>query len=124
MHGFAFSAAQALSTSWPCFLPMSVWTKTALPERPATGGAAVLGLAPRIWSMFTTLRPCLIACLIVGMSCGPKIGWTMIPSYWPEVIAVWSCASCFFGSFAASKTVTDAPCALATDFAAASIGAS
>ena len=82
------------------------------------------GFVPRIWSMLTTLSPDLIAVLIVGISCGPKIGCTMIPSYCFEVIAVWSCASCFFGSFAASKTVTEAPCALATALAAASIGAS
>ena len=74
--------------------------------------------------MLTTLIPLAIACLTVGISCGPKIGWRMIPSYWPEVIAVWSSASCFYGSFAASNTVTDAPCAFATFFAAASIGAS
>ena len=31
--------------------------------------------------MLTTLMPDLIAGLIVGISWGPKIGWTMIPSY-------------------------------------------
>ncbi len=74
--------------------------------------------------MFTTLIPDAIADLIVGISCGPKIGWTMIASYCFDVAIVCSCASCFFGSLAASKTVTLAPCAFATDFAAASIGAS
>jgi hypothetical protein len=62
--------------------------------------------------------------LILGISCGPKMGWTMIASYCFDVAIVCSCASCFFGSLAASNTVTFAPCALATDFAAASMGAS
>ena len=74
--------------------------------------------------MLTTLMPLLIADWIVGISCGPKSGWTMIPSYCFEVIAVCSSASCFFGSLAASNTVTLAPLAFATAFAAASIGAS
>jgi hypothetical protein len=66
----------------------------------------------------------LIADLIVGISCGPKIGCTTIASYCFDVAAVWSCASCFFGSFAASNTVTFPPCAFATFLASASIGAS
>jgi hypothetical protein len=124
LHGFAFSAAHALTTRPPCFVPICVCTKTTLPERPLTGGAAVPGFVPRIWSMFTTLSPDLTAWVMVGMSCGPKIGCTMIPSYCFDVIAVFSCASCFFGSFAASNTTTDAPWDFATALAAASIGAS
>src|SRR5262245_28017667 len=103
---------------------MSVWTNTTLPESPLIGGAAVLGFGPRIWSMLATLIFALIACRTVGISWGPKIGCRMIPLYCFDAITVCSCASCFFGSLAASKTVTDAFWALATFFAAASIGAS
>ena len=74
--------------------------------------------------MFTTLIPDLIAALIAVVSCGPKIGCTMIAWYCFDEATVCSSESCFFGSFAASKTVTLPPCALATALAAASIGAS
>ncbi len=74
--------------------------------------------------MFTTLIPEAITDLISVISCGPKIGCTMIASYCFEVATVCSCASCFFGSLAASNTVTFAPPAFATAFAAASMGAS
>ena len=72
----------------------------------------------------TTLIPFLTACLTSGISCGPKIGCTMIASYCPDDEMVWNCANCFFGSFAASKIVTVAPFFFATSFAALSIGAS
>ena len=74
--------------------------------------------------MFTTLIPDLIADWTAVVSCGPKIGCTMIAWYCFDDATVWSSDSCFFGSLAASKTVTLAPCAFATAFAAASIGAS
>ena len=56
--------------------------------------------------MLTTLISALIADLTVESSCGPKIGCTMIALYCFDAIAVCSCASCFFGSLAASNTVT------------------
>jgi hypothetical protein len=56
---------------------------------PGTGCAAVRVRAEDLVDVHD-LDPLAMACLIVGMSCGPKIGWTMIPSYCPEVIAVWS----------------------------------
>jgi hypothetical protein len=124
LHGFALSAAHALTTRPPCLRPIWVCTKTTLPDSPATGDAAVPGFEPRIWSMLTTFSPALIACLIVGMSCGPKIGCTITASYCFEETTVCSSDSCFFVSFAASSTVTFAPCSFATAFAAASIGAS
>ncbi len=74
--------------------------------------------------MFTTSIPDAITDLILGISCGPKIGCTMIASYCFDVAIVVSCESCFFGSLAASNTVTLAPLALATALAAASMGAS
>ena len=103
---------------------MSFWTKITLPDRPSIGGAAELGSVPRFWSTFTTLIPDPIADWIAVVSCGPKIGCTIRASYCFEAAAVCSSASCFFGSLAASKTVTVAPCAFATALAAASIGAS
>ena len=124
MQGFACSAAHASTARPPCFVPICVCTKTTLPDIPGTGGAAVPGFAPRIWSMFTILIPDAIADLIAESSCGPKIGWTMIASYCFDDATVWSSDSCFFGSLAASSTVTLAPFAFATAFAAASIGAS
>ena len=62
--------------------------------------------------------------MILEISCGPKMGCTMIASYCLDVAIVVSCESCFFGSLAASNTVTLAFLAFATDLAAASIGAS
>ena len=125
MHGFAFSAEQASSTSRPCFVPICVCTNTTLPDSFGTGGAAVAGFVPRIWSMLTTLIPDLIADLIVGDQLRPEDRLDD-----DRVVLLrrrdrrLSCESCFFGSLAASKTVTLAPLAFATALAAASIGAS
>ena len=103
---------------------MAVWMNTMLPDMPATGGLAVPGFVPRIWSTLTTLILFLIACLTSGINWGPKMGCTMIESYCFDDTRVCSCENCFLGSFAASKTVIVAPLFFATSFAAFSIGAS
>ena len=56
--------------------------------------------------MLTTFLPAEIASWTPVIRPVPKIGCTMIASYSPELVAVCSCANCFFGSLLASKTVT------------------
>src|SRR5829696_4973069 len=91
LQGLALIFLQALTTRPPCLRPICVWTKTTFPDRPGSGGFAVPGFVPRIWSMFTILIPALNAALTVVSRFGPKIGWRMIPLYCLDVTSVCSC---------------------------------
>src|SRR6187551_1561163 len=79
LQGFLF--LHAFTTRPPCFRPIWVWANTTFPDSPASGGRAVPGFVPRIWSILTTLMPAWNACLTVSRSCGPKMGCRMIALY-------------------------------------------
>jgi hypothetical protein len=74
--------------------------------------------------MLTTLIPLAIASLTSETSPVLSIGWVMMPLYWPELMTVCSWSYCVCGLLLASNTLSVAPSADATAWAAASIGAS
>ena len=80
MHGSRLFSWQAWVTSLPSLVPISVGTKTTLPESPSTCGWSVDMSLPRIWSMLTTFLPAEMASWTPVMRPVPKIGWTMIAS--------------------------------------------
>ncbi len=103
---------------------MSVGTNVTLADSPATCGWSVDRSGPRIWSMLTTLIPLPMACLTRLSRPVPKMGCTMMPSYWPELMTSCSWEYWVCGLLFASKTFRVAWLSLATACAAASIGAS
>ena len=74
--------------------------------------------------MLPMWMPAAIACSAPGTSAGPYTGCRMMPSYFPEAIASWSCWVWVCGLRLPSKTVRLALPAAAAALAAASIGAS
>ena len=74
--------------------------------------------------MLTTLIPLAIAWETRVVRPVPKIGCTMMPLYWPELMTSCSWENCVCGLFCASNTFSVAFWSLATVWAAASIGAS